>query len=346
MVPGLARPTLRRFAKRASARAGRGRRRVPSVVIGRLADLDLKLLRMFVAVVDAGGFSLATAKLNVAESTVSQQMTDLETRLGMRLCERGRAGFRLTHNGEQIYRLTLDLMTEIERFRDRITSVDSLMAGTLRVGLPDATVGDEGSRLVEVLAEYLDLYPALDLELVQTTPRELERGVHEGRLHLAVAPVHRRVAGLEFVELFAERNALYCGAGHPLFGVDDAAIDAATLNGCDRIARGYLDRFDAQFFEEPRYRATVHQIEAAAALILGGRCIGFLPEHYAARWVAAGRMRAVHPGTHRFASRFGALTKRDDAGDPRTAAFVSLLRAHHGLPADAGAVKEPHPVSG
>ena len=78
-------------------------------MIGRLSDIDLRLLRIFVSVVDAGGFSLATAKLNVAESTISQHMTDLEKRLGMRLCERGRAGFRLTADGEQVYKATIDL---------------------------------------------------------------------------------------------------------------------------------------------------------------------------------------------------------------------------------------------
>ena len=69
-------------------------------VIGRLSDLDLRLLRIFVAVVESGGFSLASARLNVAESTISSHMADLEKRLGMRLCERGRSGFRLTDDGE------------------------------------------------------------------------------------------------------------------------------------------------------------------------------------------------------------------------------------------------------
>jgi DNA-binding transcriptional LysR family regulator len=54
-------------------------------VIGRLSDIDFRLLRIFVAVVESGSFSIAATRLNVSESTVSSHMSDLERRLGMRL---------------------------------------------------------------------------------------------------------------------------------------------------------------------------------------------------------------------------------------------------------------------
>ena len=51
----------------------------------------------------------AQALLNVSESTVSTHMHDLETRLGLRLCQRGRGGFRLTADGEAVYRSAREL---------------------------------------------------------------------------------------------------------------------------------------------------------------------------------------------------------------------------------------------
>ena len=78
-------------------------------MLGRVSDIDLRLLRVFVSVVEAGGFSLATARLNVAESTISTHMSDLEARLGIRLCERGRGGFRITQRGQEVYQETLAL---------------------------------------------------------------------------------------------------------------------------------------------------------------------------------------------------------------------------------------------
>ena len=56
-------------------------------------DVDLRLLRVFLAVADAGSFSGAQAQLNVGGSTISLHMRELEKRVGFRLCERGRGGF-------------------------------------------------------------------------------------------------------------------------------------------------------------------------------------------------------------------------------------------------------------
>ena len=60
-----------------------------------LHDVDLKLLRVFATIVKCGGFSAAQAALNAGQSTISEQMSHLETRLGVKLCQRGRSGFRL-----------------------------------------------------------------------------------------------------------------------------------------------------------------------------------------------------------------------------------------------------------
>ena len=62
-------------------------------MLGRLSDLDLRLVRVFLAVVDASGVSAAQMTLNVGSSTISTQLATLETRLGFRLCDRGRGGF-------------------------------------------------------------------------------------------------------------------------------------------------------------------------------------------------------------------------------------------------------------
>ena len=56
----------------------------------RIQDIDLRLLRLFITVVQTGGFTAAANQRNVGRPTISTQMADLETRLGMRLCERGR----------------------------------------------------------------------------------------------------------------------------------------------------------------------------------------------------------------------------------------------------------------
>ena len=59
---------------------------------GRLSDVDVKLLRVFTRVVEHGGFSAAQAELGISQASISTYMSDLEARLGVRLCQRGRSG--------------------------------------------------------------------------------------------------------------------------------------------------------------------------------------------------------------------------------------------------------------
>jgi DNA-binding transcriptional LysR family regulator len=48
-----------------------------------LSDIDLRLLRVFIAVTESGGFTAAEIKLNINRSTISTHISDLEARLGM-----------------------------------------------------------------------------------------------------------------------------------------------------------------------------------------------------------------------------------------------------------------------
>jgi DNA-binding transcriptional LysR family regulator len=78
-------------------------------MLANLSESDLRLLRVFAKVVEAGGYSAAQIELNVSQSTISTHMTELEHRLGVRLCQRGRSGFSVTEKGRLIYQASLRL---------------------------------------------------------------------------------------------------------------------------------------------------------------------------------------------------------------------------------------------
>ena len=309
-------------------------------MIGNVSDIALRLLRIFATVAESGGFAVATAKLNVAESTVSQHMSDLEKRIGLRLCERGRAGFRLTKSGEEVYRATLELLQDLDGLRAKLSSLPSSVSGRIALGLPDAISTMEDGMLTDALRRFSEKAPELHLQIEMLTPRELERQVIDGKIAAAVAPAHRRGAGLDYRPLFGETNLLYCGDRHRLFAMPDSAIGAADLESGGRITRGYLEHFDAAFFDSEDYAATVHVTEAAALLILTGRYIGCLPDHYARDWVRANRMRARQPQRYHFTSEFNLITRREAKTDGRVgillAAFESCGQVNPGpFPASA-----------
>ena len=107
-------------------------------MLGQLHDLDLQLLRLFVSVVECGGFSAAQGELGLSQSSISQQMAKLETRLGYRLCSRGKGGFKITPKGEQLLSATRGLFQSIEAFRHQSNGVAGRLIGEVRLGLSEA----------------------------------------------------------------------------------------------------------------------------------------------------------------------------------------------------------------
>ncbi len=147
-----------------------------------LSGLDFKLLRVFMAVVEAGGFSAAQNELNVGLAAISKQISDLEIRIGMRLCTRGREGFGLTEEGKLVYQASIELFASVDSFRDKLSSAQNELIGDLSVGVIDNTVSDVNSPLIKALGALHSQSPKIRLRLHASQLDEVERGVVEGRL--------------------------------------------------------------------------------------------------------------------------------------------------------------------
>ena len=64
-----------------------------SIIPKSITEYDLRLLRIFISVVEHGGFAAAENSLGITRSTISVHMSNLETRMKLKLCLRGRGGF-------------------------------------------------------------------------------------------------------------------------------------------------------------------------------------------------------------------------------------------------------------
>src|SRR6478609_903138 len=84
-----------------------------------LLDIDLRLLRIFRGIVEAQGLSGAQVLLNLSQSRISASLAELESRLGTRLCRRGRSGFALTEAGRSVYEASHELFESVDRFCNR-----------------------------------------------------------------------------------------------------------------------------------------------------------------------------------------------------------------------------------
>lgn len=268
---------------------------------------DLHLLRVFVAVAEAGGFSRAQLRLNVSQSTISTQMIDLETRLGMRLCRRGRAGFALTEEGHEIYRIAKDLLKDCEDFVSRAKNLRGDISGELRIGMADALLGNPRFPYAALIARLRDELPSVVLDLRVMEPLEIERLVLEEKLHMGIHTFPNHAPGLRYVTLFQENQVLYCGQGHPLFD-DLNPAEAEDVEQYDYAARSYYGGVLRPGQMRPKGNSVVSgNMEGIAAAILSGRFLGHLPWQIAGPYETSGQMRPVLPQQFSYETNFEAV---------------------------------------
>ncbi|NBA93420.1 LysR family transcriptional regulator [Pseudomonas sp. R5(2019)] len=260
-------------------------------MLGQLHDLDLQLLRLFVQVVEAGGFSAAQGALGLSQPSISQQMAKLETRLGYRLCSRGKAGFRLTAKGDALLTATHELFANIEAFRHQANGVAGRLLGEVRIGISEAQDLNVTLRLANAIERFRQRDESVQLELVSAMPAEMERLLLQQRLDLAIGYFSGSQSAFDYQLLFCETQQLYCAKGHPLFTRTDVSVEA--LQQVDRVEHPYRFLKSREPFHGGQCSARSEQVEGALAFILSGRHIGYLPCHFAAPWVERGLLRAL-----------------------------------------------------
>ncbi len=173
-------------------------------VLGQISDTDIRLLRVFRSVVECGGMAAAELELNISTSTISRHIKDLETRLGLTLCRRGRGGFALTPEGERIHEETLRLLASTDAFRASVDDIQQRIAGQFHFAVFDKTASNPQARIAHAIALFRDSAPEVSLNLHVSTINGIERGVIGGDYHYGIIPEHRRSDSLLYDDLFGE----------------------------------------------------------------------------------------------------------------------------------------------
>lgn len=299
-------------------------------VLGHLSDMDIRLLQIFKAVVECGGFSSAELELNISISTISRHIKDLETRLGLTLCQRGRSGFALSTQGQQVYNETLRLLGAINDFRASIDDVHARLGGELHVAVFEKITGNPNSRLPQTVADFTRLAPDVLINLHVRPINEIERGVLDGQYHIGIIPDHRPSNSLRYEPLFHEDMKLYCGESHPLFHKTTAPLDWSDIRAFALAGLAYHSpNMEVSHQAKLSRRANAYDQEGVATFILSGKFIGFLPTHYALNFEKQGSMRAVNPDRFQYRVKFFAIQPRTKNGSRAVELFHDCLRKAH-----------------
>lgn len=293
-----------------------------------LGDTEFRLLRVFRAVAECGGLTAAEEELGIARSTISTHIAALETRLGLRLCDRGRGGFALTEEGRLVYREAVRLMSAVDSFRAQVGGARNRLVGELNLVIIDGILTLPEIPLIRALSTFRRNAPDVHVTIAVLSTDEMERRVLDGTAHIAFSAVHGRKAGLSYRTVATETQYLYCGRGHALFETPDEDIDPTLLGRQAAVGRTFLDL--ARTHEGPLPRdpaASANNLEAVLILLRTGAYVGNLPTQVAAPHVEEGALRGLRPDLTRYDQDFALVTRDVPRQPPVVSAFLAAYEA-------------------
>lgn len=293
-------------------------------------NVDLRLLRIFVTIVECGGLSAAESRLNIGRSTISAHLADLEIRLGVTLCKRGRSGFELTDAGRITYQASLELLQQCETFASIVAGSKQRLSGRVTLAIIDTLVKDPRCGVSKAIAALKDKSDQLQFDIHLCEAREVETSVANGRALVGIGVSRHHLRGLDYFPLHHETNFLYCASGHPLFHCDPKDT-APLLAQAEVVISNYMrDKESRNDGLNYQHSASAYQDEGIAHLILSGKFIGYLPEHYASDWVNQGLMQAILPTKYSYQIPVMLISAHNHQDSPLAKATIDMMKRCHG----------------
>ncbi|MEM7120423.1 MAG: LysR family transcriptional regulator [Pseudomonadota bacterium] len=303
------------------------------IFLGQVSDFELRLLRIFQVVVECQGFTAAENELGITRSTISRHICDLETRLGARLCSRGRGGFALTPEGQSVFNAATQLFSAVEEFRSTVNELHLELAGEIHIGFIDTLVTMDEMGMQSAISRFSKLHPNVQLKIVVGTADEIVRAVQDRRLHIGVTVKQGRAPRIVEIPLATEVSYLYCGPGHEAFDCPESEIDLASVSRFRMVRHAYSE---AEGQAISRWNLSVassaNQTEGILLLVLGGSYVGFVPGHFARTWEDKGLLRRLLPATLTTVSTITAIVHKNARQDPMVSQFLSLLPVNQAVP--------------
>ncbi|MFT8421500.1 MAG: LysR family transcriptional regulator [Gluconacetobacter sp.] len=294
-----------------------------------MAEVDLRLLRVFRTVATLGGFATAKLALGKSKSSISIDISSLEQRLRMRLCRRGRGGFSLTPEGREVLRTTDDLLRDIDRFRDRINIASGVLSGRFALYVIDNILIYGETGIIHALEMFGRQHPEVFISMTSASAADIEHALLDGRATAALTLLPDAQPGLSASILISETLHLYCGRRHALFD-HDSPLSLPMLEE-ERLI-DVSDAATASDWPAIRHRltfsASAETIDSRTMLILTGVYLGFLPEAFAAPLVRGGQLRWLScPDLPPLTTPLHFVVKKDAENSLMADAFRAALHA-------------------
>lgn len=175
--------------------------------------MSIENLKVFVTVAEQRHFSRAAEVLHLSQPGVSSHIRNLENEFGAKLLHRSPKQVKLTEAGTVLYKQAKQILAYYEEARQRIQQLQQEVTGTLHVGA-SFTIGEYV--LPRLLAEYVDLYPMVDVQVQIGNTEEIVRGVRSHQLDIGLVEGQIPFADMATEPFMKDEMVLVSPVGHAL----------------------------------------------------------------------------------------------------------------------------------
>jgi len=282
-----------------------------SIIPKPITEYDLRLLRVFTSVVEHGGFSAAETALGITRSTISIHMSNLETRMNLKLCLRGRKGFALTEDGQTVYRAVIELFGSLNDFSLLVGTLSKELTGELVILCADQLNNVNQKKIAKVIEKLHDDSPNLHIVLDGDSISNIEKNLLKDKAHVGIFPSYQEVEGLVYKPLSNEPIYLCCSNTHALFNTVDSNISSDELKQYPAIHPGIdIDSDGRRHLTNLNLSAKAYQFDTRKTMILSGKYIGFMPQSYIQNELNNGEMRLIKPHTLHYQFKLSLVAKK------------------------------------
>ncbi|MER9305810.1 LysR substrate-binding domain-containing protein [Mesorhizobium sp. M0496] len=241
--------------------------------------MQLRHLRYFVSIVDAGSFCRAAATIHVAQPALSQQIAGLEARLGATLLHRSARGVCPTRAGKAFYREAVSILERIEQLRGIIRSAEGEPEGSVGVGMSSTLAVSLAATLVGACRTAL---PKVTLRLVTGDFLRIRSLVESHSLDVCMVFEDTPTLGVSRKPLFRQRLYLVQPANTedvaPCVSLEELAALPLVLPARPHMMRDALDRAFGVAGVLPNCVAEVDTLYSVLSLVKAGVASAIVPK--------------------------------------------------------------------
>lgn len=289
---------------------------------------EIRQLRYFLEVADAGNFSRAAKRLGVSQPAVSQQMRELETGLRAVLFQRRGKRISLTSAGLTFQEHARAILRQVEKSLQEIGSEPGELQGTLRVGIiPYLSL----ALLPKLLSRFSEENPGLDLSISEISSTDIEICLEEGKLDVGLGWVTRHSPNLRYEHLSDDEFTVVVSDSHPW--AKRRTIELSELHRQrlvqlpdTYVMRRMTDEICRNHRIRPRTVAEINSIEMVLRSLGPMNAVALMPR-VTLREASALHLRAIRIAGKSLGLEIGLLRLIDSGTNTAVAAFSKLAQA-------------------